>query len=176
MMVSHDQSEQEAETLLASSQSDLRKWTLFGFVAVAVVVVAISLSRAGRLNAQYKADYAGYLHAAKLGPANPESGRILADLVKRSPDSFILNWNYGLFLGQNKQPQEASKYYSKALEANPFLSINGNFLFEYALILHQSGDYAKAKEYLNLALQRNLEKRFQDQAKALIQDLTRRGY
>lgn len=175
-MFCYDQFEQEAETLSASSQTDLRKWTLFGFVAVAAVVVALSLSRAGRLSAQYKADYAGYLNAAKLGPTNPESGRILSDLVKRSPDSFILNWNYGLYLGQNKQPQEAATYYTRALELNPFLSINGNFLFEYALILHQSADYANAKQYLSLAMQRNLEQRFQDQAKALIEDLTRRGY
>lgn len=95
-----------------------------------------------------------YLNEGLLDKAEP----ILADLVARRPDSYLLQWYYGKCLAWKGENRAAIEYFKKAQDMHPFIVKDFSFTFQMGEILYNNEEYPEAAQYLQVAYLLNSQK------------------
>ena len=127
-----------------------RNQIFYIFVAVALVAMLVIYVLAEKQNQSFWADYVASEQVVKLLAENQteQAGEILDDLLPRHPESFQLNWYYGIYLADKQEYQQAQQHYERALELAPSLVGDDVFLWRYGKNLYYLGEMEKARSYL----------------------------
>ncbi len=129
-----------------------RNQTFYILIAVAFVTLLVIYVLAENQNQSFWADYVASEQVAKLLAENQidQAGEILEDLLPRHPESFQLNWYYGIYLAEKKEYRQAQQHYDRAVELAPDLMADTVFLWRYGKNLFYLGELEQAKGYLEI--------------------------
>lgn len=156
-----------------------RKTILFAAVLVSLAILALTASAAGRESAVQRRDWEAYQSVNRLIDEQknfPEAERVLADLLKRNPNSYILLWRYGFTQAVAGRHSDALGYYERARQLNRYLVHDANFLILVGDSLFRTGEYRKARAYLEEALRRGgLDEGLTRYARAQLEQIRKKG-
>ena len=127
-----------------------RNQMFYLYIAVGLVVLLVIYGLAEKQNQGFWEDYVATEQVVKLLAENQteSAGEILDDLLPRHPESFQLNWYYGIYLADKQEYQQAQQHYERALELAPSLVGDDVFLWRYGKNLYYLGEMEKARSSL----------------------------
>lgn len=156
-----------------------RNAILFVAVVVALAILALTASAAGRESAAHRRDWEAYQSVTRLideQKSFQEAERVLADLLKRNPNSYILLWRYGFTQAVAGRHADALDYYEQARRLNRYLVHDANYLILVGDSFFRTGEYRKAKAYLEEAVRRGgLDEGLTRYAQAQLEQIRKRG-
>ena len=129
-----------------------RNQMFYLYIAVGLVVLLVIYGLAEKQNQGFWEDYVATEQVVKLLAENQteSAGEILEDLLPRHPESFQLNWYYGIYLAEKKEYRQAQQHYDRAVELAPDLMADTVFLWRYGKNLFYLGELEQAKGYLEI--------------------------
>jgi tetratricopeptide (TPR) repeat protein len=129
-----------------------RNQMFYLYIAVGLVVLLVIYGLAEKQNQGFWEDYVATEQVVKLLAENQteSAGEILDDLLPRHPESFQLNWYYGIYLAEKKEYRQAQQHYDRAVELAPDLMADTVFLWRYGKNLFYLGELEQAKGYLEI--------------------------
>ena len=133
-----------------------RNQMFYLYIAVGLVVLLVIYGLAEKQNQGFWEDYVATEQVVKLLAENQteSAGEILEDLLPRHPESFQLNWYYGIYLAEKKEYRQAQQHYDRAVELAPDLMADTVFLWRYGKNLFYLGELEQAKGYLEICSSR----------------------
>jgi tetratricopeptide (TPR) repeat protein len=133
-----------------------RNQMFYLYIAVGLVVLLVIYGLAEKQNQGFWEDYVATEQVVKLLAENQteSAGEILDDLLPRHPESFQLNWYYGIYLAEKKEYRQAQQHYDRAVELAPDLMADTVFLWRYGKNLFYLGELEQAKGYLEICSSR----------------------
>lgn len=124
--------------------------TFFVLILLSVIYVITAFNRGEAQDTQFNQNYGIYQQATSLLSQGQyaQAKPLLNQLLSEQPDSFLLEWNYGVALAGTGDYRDADYYMSQAVTQRPFLVDQQSFDFQYGQVLAYNGDYAKAQKYI----------------------------
>ncbi|BAU26523.1 tetratricopeptide repeat protein [Aneurinibacillus soli] len=95
----------------------------------------------------------------------------LEQLIASYPNSYLVQWQYGISLAGQQKYQEAAEWYEKARKQRPFLVRNQQYVLQYGEVLYHVQDYKRATRYLKEVEKLNQHPQFTEQAHVLLADI-----
>lgn len=126
------------------------KSIIVGFLIVIVAAFCYTYAVGKKQNEQYARTYQLFQKSSQMIQKNQFSQALplLRQVEKDQPDSSRVQIYVGAALANNGQPKLAAQKWKKALELDPYLSENANFMIQLAQILVLSGEKHDAKVVL----------------------------
>lgn|GEM_PF-6299513 len=134
--------------------SKMRTQMFFAFIGIAIFLLAITGSQAGRQNQTLIEDSQRYQQAEQLIKASKfaDAAPLYASLLKSHDYYYIFHWRYGLCLAGQQKWSDAIVYFDKARQIRPALVSDQVFLIQYGELLFRTGQYGRSERYLQQCL------------------------
>lgn len=164
---------------MGNSLPATRNTILLGAALVTAAVLAFTASAAGRERGVHLRDWAAYQSVTRLIDEQKdykEAERLLAGVLERNPQSYILLWRYGFTQAVAGRHAEALDYYERARRLNRYLVHDANYLILVGDSLFRTGEYRKARAYLEEAIRRGgLDAGLTRHAQSLLEQIRKKG-